>query len=217
MMKMPSGGFRPAYNVELATDVDSGVVLGVDVVNVGSDKGQMSPMVRQIEGRYGVKPGEYLADGDFPTSGDIDDLTGRGVVVYAPVRKRQGGGSNVEPSAGDSPAVVDWRLSMSTPEAQRIYRRRTIAERINAGCRNRGLRQVLVEDWRKCGAWRCGRRWRTMCRCFCERGCLRADNRRGESRPPAAGTQSPPDRPACSRLPIRTSGCPQSYKRMTRR
>src|SRR5262249_52873764 len=37
VMKMADGGFRPAYNVEYATTCDGQVVVGVDVVTVGSD------------------------------------------------------------------------------------------------------------------------------------------------------------------------------------
>ena len=33
VMKMPRGDFRPAYNVQLATDVDSQVIVGVGVIN----------------------------------------------------------------------------------------------------------------------------------------------------------------------------------------
>ena len=48
VMKMPDGGFRPAYNVELATDKDSGVIVGVAVTAEGTDAGQASPMEEQI-------------------------------------------------------------------------------------------------------------------------------------------------------------------------
>ena len=51
-MKMPDGGFRSAFNVEFATDTASGIIVGVDVVNVGSDSGQLLPMIEQLEERY---------------------------------------------------------------------------------------------------------------------------------------------------------------------
>ena len=47
-MQMPDGGFRPAYNVELATDKDSGVIVGVAVTAEGTDAGQASPMEEQM-------------------------------------------------------------------------------------------------------------------------------------------------------------------------
>ena len=37
-MKMGDGGFRPAYNVQFATDGGARVILGVDVTNSGSDR-----------------------------------------------------------------------------------------------------------------------------------------------------------------------------------
>ena len=43
VMKMADGGFRPAYNVQLASTPDSQIVVGVAVNNCGSDGGQLSP------------------------------------------------------------------------------------------------------------------------------------------------------------------------------
>lgn len=37
MMKMPNGGFNPAYNVQLASDPESRAIVGVSVSNSGSD------------------------------------------------------------------------------------------------------------------------------------------------------------------------------------
>ncbi|WP_162911150.1 transposase, partial [Azohydromonas sediminis] len=48
VMKMGDGGFRPAYNVQLATTCKDQVIVGVAVSNAGSDMGQMAPMVEQV-------------------------------------------------------------------------------------------------------------------------------------------------------------------------
>ena len=40
VMKMGDGGFRPAYNVQFATDGASQVIVGAEVVTVGSDQGR---------------------------------------------------------------------------------------------------------------------------------------------------------------------------------
>ena len=37
VMKMADGGFRPAYNGQLAVDTETQVIVGVDVSNSGSD------------------------------------------------------------------------------------------------------------------------------------------------------------------------------------
>jgi len=153
-MKMACGGFRPAYNVEFATTGESRVIVGVDVINSGSDGGQMSPMVGQIVKRYGVRPREYLADGGFSTIDDIQLLEQAGTQVYAPVKdqekKRSAG---IDPFARrkcDSDEVAAWRQRMGTDEAQTIYcERASTAEFPNAVCRNRGLQQFFVRGLNK--------------------------------------------------------------------
>ena len=67
VMKMPDGGFRPAYNVELATDQAKGVIVGVAVIREGTDAGQALPMQEQVVKRTGQHPGAYLMDGSFAT------------------------------------------------------------------------------------------------------------------------------------------------------
>lgn len=52
VMKMGDGGFRPAFNVQFATDTQSQVVVGVDVTDRGSDFGEMPKMLDQVAHRY---------------------------------------------------------------------------------------------------------------------------------------------------------------------
>jgi len=42
VMKMPDGGFRPAFNVHVVTDTQSRAIVEVDVTNEGTDKTQAS-------------------------------------------------------------------------------------------------------------------------------------------------------------------------------
>jgi transposase len=146
VMKMAGGGFRPAYNVQFASDTSSGIVVGVDVINTGSDKGQIGRMYDQIENRYGRVPGKYLADGDFQCRQDTERLTERGTLVYVPLPKPKNSERLPEtPVPGDSPAVIQWRQRMVTDQAKEIYKRRaSTAEWVNAQCRNRGLQQFLL-------------------------------------------------------------------------
>src|SRR5262249_51545012 len=50
-MKMSDGGFRPAYNIQLASVPDSQVIVGVQVSTCASDHGQAPAMVAAIEAR----------------------------------------------------------------------------------------------------------------------------------------------------------------------
>jgi transposase len=154
VMKMGDGGFRPAHNVQFSTDTQSQVIAGVDVVNTGSDQGQMSPMVGQLEERYDKTPGEVLVDGGFAKHEDIEKVSTSeaGTKVYAPVPKpkKDSDRDPHQPLPGDSETIAEWRVRMGTPEAKEIYRdRASTAECVNAISRNRGLRQFLVRGLRK--------------------------------------------------------------------
>ena len=96
VMKMPDGGFRPAYNVELATDQAKGVIVGVTVIREGTDAGQALPMQEQVVKRTGQHPGAYLMDGSFATKEDITGLEGtgcHGVRPGAAAPEQTGGGA----------------------------------------------------------------------------------------------------------------------------
>ena len=144
VMKMGDGGFRPAYNVQFTTATDSQIIVGVDVNNIGSDLGQLSPMLDQVEQRYGERPAEWLVDGGYARHNDIEDADGRGITVYAPVPKPK------DPSrdpylarSDDSVAIAQWRERMGSDAAKEIYKQRAAtAECVNAIARGRGLNEV---------------------------------------------------------------------------
>jgi transposase len=153
-MKMACGGFRPAYNVEFATTNNTRVIVGAYVTNSGSDGGQMSPMIEQIEARFGQRPREYLVDGGFSTLDDIERVEKGGSKVYAPIKdeekKRLHGQDPFSRRKRDSDEIANWRKRMGTQEARAKYSERaSTAEYPNAVCRNRGLQQFLLRGLRK--------------------------------------------------------------------
>jgi transposase len=156
VMKMPDGGFRPAYNVQFSTATDSQVIVGVDVVTAGSDAGQMVPMVEQIQSRYDETPKDVLVDGGFAQHEQIEAVSGEemGCTVYAPVpAPKDKQVDRYAPKASDSPAVGVWRERMASAEAKAIYKERAAtAECVNAQARNRGLLQLRVRGQLKAKA-----------------------------------------------------------------
>ena len=158
VMKMGDGGFRPAYNVQFATTCEEQVIVGVDVVNAGSDMAQLGSMVEQVEQRVGRSPEEWLVDGGFPAHEQLDAVADK-TTVYAPVpeprSKKDMQGNEItydkhQPKADDSEAVAQWRQRMATAEAQAIYKQRAAtAECVNAQARNRGLMRMPVRGLAK--------------------------------------------------------------------
>lgn len=151
VMKMADGGFRPAYNVQFSTDTETQVIVGVDVNNIGSDMGQLTPMLEQLETRYGQLPGEALVDGGYASTDCIARAHARGVVIYAPVSKPKDPGRDPHaPRPTDSAAVAQWRERMGTEAAKEIYpERAATAECVNAIARQRGLQRFTVRGQRK--------------------------------------------------------------------
>jgi transposase len=151
VMKMADGGFHPAYNVQFTTTTDSQIIVGVEVNNCGSDLGQLSPMLDQVQHRYEQCPAEWLADGGFARNADIEDAHRRGITVYAPVRHPRD--SSRDPHVAlpdDSEAIVQWRQRMGSEAAKEIYKQRAAtAECVNAIARARGLTQFLVRGLNK--------------------------------------------------------------------
>jgi transposase len=147
VMKMADGGFRPAYNVQMAT---AGSPLGgprtivaVQVTNVGSDMGSVTPMLAQIKARTGGLPGKLLADANHAHHNCIRRCDELGVEALIPVPARS---KNPGPNADYDPAVVAWRARMMTEEAKQSYRARaSLCELPNAHLKqHQGVTQVLV-------------------------------------------------------------------------
>jgi len=150
-MKMPDGGFRPAFNVQLCTDTDGQIIVGWEVVNEGSDQNQLAPMLEHIHAHTGQYPKQALADGGFINKAEIENGADKGITIYAPVAQPKDDMRDPhQPMANDSPAVAEWRIRMGTDQAKEIYKERAAtAECVNAIARNRGLQQFTVRGLKK--------------------------------------------------------------------
>lgn len=151
IMKMADGGYRPAVNVQLATDTATQIIAGVDVTNSGGDQGKLAPMVEQLQERYDEPPKDMLVDGGFAKKDDIEQVEQAGTTVYAPVQASKDPTRDAHtPRPDDSPEVAAWRQRMATDEAKEIYKQRaSTAECVNALARNRGLYQLRVRGLTK--------------------------------------------------------------------
>src|SRR5262245_7997268 len=144
VMRMPDGGYRPAYNAQIATDTESRIVVGVGVTKSGSDMNQLTPMLEEIERRTGRLPDEHLVDGGYVKKEAIEDAATKGVAVYAPQSKLREGAST--PRWDDGKGVAAWRKRMESESGREVYKERaSTAETVNADLRQwRGLRQFPV-------------------------------------------------------------------------
>ena len=151
VMKMPDGGYRPAYNWQFSVELSNFAITGVDVVNIGSDKAQMEPMVKQVAERTEQLPENWLVDGGFIKFTAIEALAALGVVVFGPVPEpKDEDRDRYAPAPTDSAVVAEWRQRMGTEEGKATYKQRSLVELPNAQARHRyGIQQVRVRGHRK--------------------------------------------------------------------
>lgn len=146
------GGFRPAYSVQVRTDQKSCTIIGIEVTNRASDRGQLSPAVADIERRYGKRPKQVLADAGYNSKTDIERLYGDKagpIEVFCPLPGSKGRRGDPKPKRGDGPGAIAWRQRMSTDEGLEFYRKRFATERPHADMRNRGLTRLMVRGLKR--------------------------------------------------------------------
>jgi len=150
VMKMADGGFRPGYNIQMATAGSPlggpRTIVGVRVSNVGSDMGSVTPMLDDIKNRTGLLPKVLLADGNHAKHSCIEHATRAGVELLITVPS-----SEQAATKHTSPEVVAWRERMQTEQAKQTYRARaSLCELPNAHLKcHQGLSQMLVRGLEK--------------------------------------------------------------------
>ncbi|MGY3482160.1 transposase [Bradyrhizobium sp. USDA 4011] len=149
VMKMADGGFRPGYNLQVASVAGEQIVVGFEITNAGSDRGLMRPMLERTRVRIGRLPGRHLVDGGFSSAHDIEWAHSQGVEVFCPPTQSKHGTDPSLPRRGDGPGVLAWRARMASEAGKAQYKLRSICECIHARWRNWNLRQLTVRGIEK--------------------------------------------------------------------
>lgn len=147
VMKMADGGFRPAYNLQIASACESQIIVAVDVDTSGSDRGQIVPMLEQVKRRFARSPKRHLADGGFTKNADIEwaaEPANGAIKVYCPPIRSRHRTDPFAPRPKDGPGLAAWRRRMKSPTGKARYKRRAIAECIHARFRHWRLYQITV-------------------------------------------------------------------------
>ncbi len=157
IMKDGSGGYRPAFNVQLATEEKSGLIIEAKATAAPADNHQLVPMLDAIEARLGEKPKQLLADAGYIHFESVDAIADRDVQLFMSLDSNvviDAEGRRIDPLEKrdtDSAAVAALRRRMKSESGRRVYTKRgQIAEFPNAVIKERfGLRQFLVRGLAK--------------------------------------------------------------------
>jgi len=152
IMKMPDGGFRPAYNCQVGTVAKGQIVVALKIETTGSDRGLLRPFLDEFRRRYGSWPKRHLVDGGFNKNDDTEWAATEGVKVYGPPMHSKHKTDPYAPRRDDGPGVAAWRKRMQSPHGKGVYRRRAMGECINARFRQWHLHQFTVRGREKVNA-----------------------------------------------------------------
>jgi transposase len=147
VMRFPDGGFRPAFNAQLAAEPAHRIIVGVEASPNGSDMRRAPPMVEQVTSTGArvatAPPATWLVDGGFVSPRIVRELERRRVRLIGPQPTKP---SDV--MMPNDPTAAVWRAQMATPEAKALYRQRGRAiELCNARARKDfGLLQLPVRS-----------------------------------------------------------------------
>ena len=76
--------FRPLYNIQTMSDVETDLVLAYETTRTTADSGQLLPMIEQTTKRTDRPLKEVLVDSGYPSGENLAACEQKDVIVYAP-------------------------------------------------------------------------------------------------------------------------------------
>ena len=89
VMLQAKGAYGPSYNVQISTDAQTKVIVGVGVTQSASDAGELEPAVERIKANLGKPPEQMVVDAAYPTQEAIEAMAKEGVDLIGPLPERR--------------------------------------------------------------------------------------------------------------------------------
>jgi transposase len=149
--------FRPLYNAQMMTDVETDFVFTFSVTPTLSDSGHLVPMVDQMTAVTGQPLNRVLVDSGYPSGEDLAQCEARNVEVFAPwnensftAEKRAEAGKDA-PIRKDEftwdPTIPGYRCPQGHPLT---YRERTTKQKANGDPVSLEIYQADAADCNEC-------------------------------------------------------------------
>ena len=68
------GGTAPSYNVQISTDAEQKIIVGINLTQSSSDSGWLQPAMEQVKETMGRYPEQVVADGGFTSQSSITEM-----------------------------------------------------------------------------------------------------------------------------------------------
>ena len=117
-------GFEQAYNMQLAVDAESQVIVAYDVTNKQNDVDELLPMLDQIEANLGELPAELSADNGYLSEANLQGLEDRGVEGYVATGRQKHGEKSATNDLRQKPLTKAMRTKLKRGGHRSRYRLR---------------------------------------------------------------------------------------------
>ena len=103
VMLQANSAYGPAYNVQISTDAQSKIIVGVGVTQASADAAELEPAVDRVEANLGQRPKQVVVDGGFTNQTTMEAMTEKQVDMIGSLPERSGVVPNRLEQRGVSP------------------------------------------------------------------------------------------------------------------
>jgi transposase len=90
IMLQAKGAYGPAYNVQISTDAQSKIIVGVGVTQSPTDAAELEPAVDRVEANLGQRPKQTVVDAGFTNQATMEAMTEKQVDLIGALPQRSG-------------------------------------------------------------------------------------------------------------------------------
>ena len=85
VMKQANGGFKPSYNVQISTDAEQKIIVGMTVSGSGTDVGELGAAIDRVQQNTGALPEQVVVDGAYVSASNIVMMEEKKIEMIGPV------------------------------------------------------------------------------------------------------------------------------------
>jgi transposase len=90
VMLQADGAYGPAYNIQISTDAQSKIIVGVGATQASADAAELEPAVDRVEANLDQRPKQVVVDGGFTNQATMESMTEKQVDLIGSLPKRSG-------------------------------------------------------------------------------------------------------------------------------
>jgi len=105
-MKHGDNAIAPSYNVQISTDAENLIIVGMHVTQCSSDSGSLAPAMEQVRETMGRYPEQAVGDGGFTNQGSIAAMNEKKIDFYGSLAEPEVRQAAAMKAAGIDPAFA---------------------------------------------------------------------------------------------------------------